>query len=67
MAFSTGGAEAEGQDLILRLHKYDERDIDRADRREPVIVYSCHEDEFRVVYLFDESEREYRGEMREAA
>lgn len=56
--------------MNLYLHRYDERDIDRGQIAEVcrcLFVYSCHEDEYRVVYLFDEYDLEYAGEIREAA
>ncbi|HEY4759731.1 MAG TPA: hypothetical protein VIH42_04050 [Thermoguttaceae bacterium] len=53
----------------MYLHQYDERDVYQAEVS-PIyrIVYSCCEDDFHKIYVFDENEQEYVGEIiREAA
>ncbi|HEY4759352.1 MAG TPA: hypothetical protein VIH42_02100 [Thermoguttaceae bacterium] len=56
---------------MLHLHQYDERDLPQAEIS-PIcrilLVYSCCEDDFHKIYIFDESEQEYAGEIiKEAA
>ena len=57
-------------DKTLHLHQYDERDLNQAEIS-PVCrclrVYSCCEDDFHKIYVLDESDLEYQGEMMEAA
>ena len=56
--------------MTLHLHQYDERDLNQAEIS-PVCrclrVYSCCEDDFHKIYVLDESDLEYQGEMMEAA
>lgn len=54
--------------MELHLHTYDERDIQKAEIG-PVclIVYSCCEDDHVVIYLLDDHEGDYFGEMKQAA
>ena len=54
--------------MTLHLHQYDERDLSQAEIS-PVCmqVYSCCEDDYHKIYVLDESDLEYQGEMMEAA
>ena len=54
--------------MTLHLHQYDERDLNQAEIS-PVCmqVYSCCEDDYHKIYMLDEIDLEYAGEIREAA
>ena len=50
--------------MTLHLHQYDERDLNQAEIS-PVcmLFYSCCEDDYHKIYVLDEIDLEYAGEI----